>query len=196
MRFEAFYRLVKRNAKNEVVMDSGLVPCDSFVLQFLKLIRCEMVYPDSMKAKDIANTDQWIYVYGQGVSYLGRVDAGIGADTYGVVVGTNAGNTPEDNANYKLDTQILHSATGEAGKMNHQAVVMVAPSVVGGNVDMTVSRPFINETSGVITVKEIGIYCRQTFDTHSHCLLRDVVTPQGVNPAETLSVTYTLRTTV
>jgi len=196
MGFEAFYRLVKRNAKNEVVMDTGLVSCRSYVLQFLVLIQSAVLDVALRSAKEIGGTLQYIYVPAQGVAYFGRTDAGVGVATHGVVVGTNDGSTPEANDNYKLDTQILHSGTGEAGKLNHQAVVYVAPQVVGANVDMVISRAFVNQSVGVITVKEIGIYCRQTYTNYSHCLLRDVVTPQDVNPAETLSVTYTLRTTV
>jgi len=104
--------------------------------------------------------------------------------------------TAVDNENYKLDTKILHSDAGVAGKMNYRDVTFVAPRVVGANVDFDVIRSFINETDATITVKEIGIVCADGEYSKFFLVLRDVVTPETVEAGYTLTVTYTLRTTV
>jgi len=191
---ELYRRIVLRNAENGVVYDSGLVPCKSYVKQFLELAEgfLKKIQKDGKDVNgDIVNL---VTTTGIGMNNNGRVDAGVGEDTHGVVVGTNAGSTPEDNVNYKLDTKILHSGTGEAGKLNYQSVTFVAPHESGGYVDYDISRAFINETSGNISVKEIGIICKNYVVTKYHLLLRDVVSEQVVAPAETVTVVYTLRT--
>jgi len=125
----------------------------------------------------------------------GRVDAGVGADAYGLVVGTNAGTTAEDNENYALDTKILNSAVGAAGKLNYQAVTLVKAREVGANIDMDVKRTFLNESGSTRTVKDIGIIIRNTTDSKYPLILRDVVSDEAVADGFTLTVVYTLRTT-
>ena len=195
MKFETYYRLVKRNAKNEVVKDSGLIPIHSYVIQFLEALEG---YWDAKtrQATDVDGTEQNITEYAVQFQQFGRASAPVSDDTYGILVGTNAGTTAEDNENYKLDTKIEHSGTGEAGKMNHQAVVFDAPEVLGASVDFDVSRAFINESGSTIIVKEIALYIKNANVTKYHMLLRDVVADEYVDDAETLTVTYTLRTTV
>ena len=195
MNFEMFYRLVKRNAQGKVVKDSGLIPIRSYVIQFLEYLE-GMWDAETKQATDIDGTEQNITQTGVQCLTFGLANAPAGDDTYGVLVGTNAGATVEDNLNYKLDTKIEHSGTGEAGKMNHQIVVFDAPEVLGASVDFDVSRAYINETGSSITVKEIAIYIKNTNVTKYHMILRDVIAEQVVDDAETLTVTYTLRTTV
>ena len=195
MNDEVFYRLVKRNAKGKVVKDTGLIPIRSYVMQFLELIE-GWITSTNKQATDVDGTEQYIFYSSGEANDYGLVKAPIGDDLYGVLVGTNAGVTPEANDNYKLDTKIEHSGTGEAGKMNHQATIITAPAPFEGNIDMNVSRAFINETGSTITMKEIAIYCKNSTHTKYHMLLRDVVVDQAVDDAETLTVTYTLRTTV
>jgi len=80
--------------------------------------------------------------------------------------------------------------------LNYQAVTMVAPRVVAANIDFDVCRPFINESGGTITVKEIALYCKSTLDHVKYfALLRDVTADTDVADDETLTVVYTLRTT-
>jgi len=191
---ETYHRLVLRDKEGRVVRDTGKVRCRSYVLQFLQLL--EGFFSNvTISAKDIAGASTTIHNRLNQGNFYGRTDAGAGVDTHGVLVGTNVGATPESNDNFKIDTQILHSGIGEAGKLNYQATTFVAPRVVGANIDLDVSRAFINETAGTITVKEIVIYCKNTADTKYHLLLRDVVADQAVLSGQTLTVVYTLRTT-
>ena len=195
MNIEIFYRLVKRNVQGKVIVDSGLIPMRSYVIQFLEYLE-GMWDAETKLATDVDGTEQNITQTAVQCQTFGRADAPIGDDTYGVLVGTNAGTTAEANDNYKLDTKIEHSGTGEAGKLNHQVMVFDAPEVLGASVDFDVSRAYINETGSTITVKEIALYIKNTNVTKYHMILRDVIADQAVDDAETLTVTYTLRTTV
>lgn len=196
MKLETYYRILKHDPEGKLVKDSGLIPSGSYVIQFLELIEAH-INAINKNAKDVDGAESRIANTGPGkmIQNQGRVNAGVGADTYGIVVGTNAGSTAESNENYALDTKILHSAIGEAGKLNYQAVNFITARVVGANVDLDISRPFLNETGNTITVKEIGIICRNTIDNKYHLLLRDVVTAEDVLDGYTLTVIYTLRTT-
>lgn len=192
---ETYYRILKHDPEGKLVHNSGLVPSRSYVIQFLELI--EGLFDGTSKtATDVDEAESWIVRGGEQAIRAGVVDAGAGADTHGIVVGTNAGTTAEGNENFKLDTKIEHSAVGAAGKLNYQAVTRVAPTVADGNVDLDISRTFLNETGSTITVKEIGIICREDTYTKYFLLLRDVVSDEDVLDGDTLTVIYTLRTTV
>jgi len=196
MRIQVFHRLLLLDPRGKIINDSGRIPSRSYVIQFLELIEAFLDGPTTKNATDVDNAESPIYrgATGAPVSY-GRVDASANLDTHGIVVGTNDGATPEGNENYKLDTKVLHGS-GVAGKLNHQAVTMVAPAVVGANVDFDISRPFINDSGGTITIKEAGIICKNSQDTKYHLLVRDVVSDFAVPDDYTLTVVYTLRTTV
>lgn len=194
MRLETYYRILKHDPEGKLVKDSGLLPSHSYVIQFLELLEANLLNTDK-SATDVANAESVLVDIGDDLGGYGRMDAALGDDTYGVVVGTNAGPTAEGNENYALDTKIEHSAVGAAGKMNYQAVTFVAPRAVGANIDLDVSRPYLNETGSTITVKEIGLICKNTVDTKYHLLLRDVVSDEDVLDGYTLTVVYTLRTT-
>lgn len=194
---KTYYQILKHDSKGRLVKDSGLIPSYSYVIQFLELLEPFLQSLGSTRnATDVGNAESAIYSVLANLQNYGRVNAGLGVDTYGVVVGTNAGPTAEDNTNYKLDTKILHSAVGAADKLNYQAVTLVAPHVSGANVDLDISRTFLNETGNTITVKEIGIICANLNATKYHLLLRDVVADEAVLDGYTLTVVYTLRTTV
>lgn len=194
MRLETYYRILKHDPDGKLVKDTGLLPSHSYVIQFLEYFE-GLFKSEDKTATDVDNAENLIMDITAILQNQGPVNAGVGVDTYGIVVGTNAGTTAEDNLNYALDTKIEHSAVGAAGKLNYQAVTITAPGVVGPNVDMDVSRPFLNETGSTISVKEIGLI-DMSVGTKYHLLLRDVVTQEDVLDGYTLTVVYTLRTTV
>lgn len=165
------------------------------MIQFLELIESINRQIDKT-ATDVDGAESVLMDISDNCGTKGRADAGLGIDTHGIVVGTNAGATPENNENYALDTKILHTAVGSAGKLNYQAVTFVPARVVGLNIELDISRAYLNETGSTITVKEIGLICKNTADTKYHLLLRDVVTDEAVPDGNTLTVIYTLRTTV
>ena len=193
---QPYYRILKHDPEGKLVKDSGLIPSHSYVIQFLELIGAIFDSPGLVEATDVDGAEGYIYRNAGTFANVGRVNAGAGDDTHGIVVGTNAGVTAEDNENYALDTKIEHSGVGAAGKLNYQAVTLIAARVVGPNMDMEVTRAFLNETGNTITVKEIGIICKEVDFTKYHLLLRDVVSDEDVLDGYTLTVVYTLRTTV
>lgn len=193
---ETYYRILKHGPDGKLIYDSGLIPSHSYVIQFLEMVEGQLDGLNT-EATDVDGAENYI-ISGGGDAYLmNRVDALVGDDTFGIVVGTNAGVTAEDNENYKLDTKILHSPTGESGKLNYQTVTFVAPAEDGGNINFDITRTFLNEhATETITVKEIGIICKNIIITKYHLLLRDVVSDEAVTAGTTLTVVYTLRTTV
>lgn len=193
---ETYYRIMKHDPDGVLVSDTGLLPSHSYVIQFLEIL--DPIWHKNTKiATDVDGAETVLVdAFDDYQGQAAQVDAGVGADTWGVVVGTNAGTTAEDNENYALDTKILHSGIGDANKLNYQAVTFVTPRVVGPNVDLDIARTFLNETGNTITVKEIGIIVKNTIDTKYHLILRDVVADEAVDDGETLTVIYILRTTV
>ncbi|GAI61616.1 unnamed protein product [marine sediment metagenome] len=191
---ETYYRILKHDPEGNLIKDSGLIPSRSYVIQFLEMLEGFFKGEDKT-ATDVLNAAELIVDENVSVRML-RVLAQAGDDSYGTVVGTNAGVTAVNNENYKLDTKILHSDTEEAEKLNYQAVTLVVPTANGGNVDFDITRTFLNETENPIGVKEIGIICRGGTGYEYFLLLRDVVTEESVLAGYTLTVIYTLRTTV
>lgn len=193
MSIETYYRILKHDPAGKLVKDTGLVQSHSYVVQFLELM--DGIFTDrDITATDVGNAESVLVDASDRLDRVGRFDAAAGDDTHGIVVGTNAGTTAEDNENFALDTKIADGGGG--GQLNYQAVTPVAPGVVGPNVDFDISRAFANTSGGTITVKEIGCIVKNTTDTKYHLILRDVVSDEPVDNAETLTVVYTLRTTV
>ena len=195
MNIETYYRILKHDSEGKLVKDTGLIPSHSYVIQLLEYMWSAFEGQDK-NATDVNNAESVLVDTSDFQIRYGNCAGGIGEAKYGIVVGTNAGSTPEDNENYKLDTKILHSAVGEAGKLNYQAVTFVRARVVGANVDVDINRAFLNETGSTITVKEIGIICANTTDNKYFLFLRDVVADEAVLDGQTLTVIYKLRTTV
>lgn len=175
-----------------MIEDSGLKPSHSYVIQFLELIEALFSQTDK-DATDVTGAESVLMDSTDNPPTKGRADAAVGDDTHGIVVGTNAGTSAEDNEDFALDTKIANGAGG--GQLNYQAVTFVAPRVVGPNIDLDISRAFDNASGGPITVKEIGLIVKNTTDTKYHLFLRDVVADEVVDDAETLTVIYVLRTT-
>lgn len=192
---ETYYRILKHDPKGRLVKDTGLILSHSYVIQFLELYESIWTKTDKT-ATDVDGAESVLMDVSDNLDTKCRYNAGAGDDTHGIVVGTNAGVSAVDNEDYALDTKIVHSGDGTGGTFNYQAVTLVAPAVDGANVDFDISRPFLNETGVTITVKEIGIIIKNTTDTKYHLILRDVVTDEDVLDGYTLTVVYTLRTTV
>jgi len=191
---ETYYRILKHGPDGKLLKDTGLLPSHSYVIQFLALFDA-IWRPSDRAATDTSGANSVMLDISEWTSKFGRGNSGVGNDTYGIVVGTNAGTTAEDNENYALDTKILHDGAGAAGKLNYQATSFVAPHVDAPNVDLHISRAFLNETGSTITVKEIGMIIKNTDDTKYHLILRDVVADEDILDDYTLTVVYTLRTT-
>lgn len=189
-------RLVVTDKDGKIISDTGQKPAKSFLIQYL-----EFWYGAfrgvNYSCTDIYNAETPIYEGARASTSVFRLDGPVGNNLYGIVVGTNAGSTPEDNENYKLDTQILHGAG--AGQLTHNACTWDAPAIVGVNVECEGKRSFTNNSGATVTVKEVGVYACGSIDVGTkryHCIIRDVVADKDVPDLCSLTVYYTLRTCV
>lgn len=179
----------------KVISDTGERPARSFVIQFLEFIRTlfDATYGTiSFTATD--GTEDRLYESLSNLQYQFNIDAGVGASSHGLVVGTS--DAAETNTDYRLGARIGHGVG--VGNISYGAVVITAAAVVGPNVDLVVKRAFTNLTGSAIGVKEAGIYTKFNVSTYwYHCIARDVF-PGTVNVPDhcSLTVYYTIRTTV
>lgn len=187
-------RLVVTDEKGRVIKDTGDVPSRSYVIQFLEHIYAFLSKPSTLSITDVAGAESICYSNVNTCEKHMRFDGGIGASQYGIVVGS--GDTAPTNTDFKLETQITHG-TG-AGKITHNVcTVDEVTAVVGVNVDLILLRSFTNNTGALRTVKEVGIYVKQTITPEYFCIIRDVLgSPVEVPDKCSLSVYYTMRTTV
>lgn len=193
-------RAVVTDPDGKVVSDTEDKPASSFLIQFLEFIR-GLFNAFNMLATATNGGESYIY-HISGTSAATRIcarafnaDAAAGDSGKGIVIGTNTGETAEDNENYKLDTQL------GSGAITHGTQLFEYATVAGANVDLVLKRAFTNLTGSTIGVKEVGIYVYQSqggaAGTGRHCIIRDVF-PGTVNVPDnhTLTIYYTLRTTV
>lgn len=189
---ELLLRLVVKDEKGQVIQDTGQMPSKSYVLAFLRYIYCLFDNPGNYLQKATNGTNLYIYYTTQDGEDHCRADAPTANDDYGIVVGT--GTTAVDNIDHKLDTQLTEGAG--AGNISHGAMVVGSAGVVGANVDLVLNRAFTNNTGSTIAVAEAGVYIARAASWY-HCIIRDVL-PSPVNVPDKCSLTvyYTLRTTV
>jgi len=191
-KFGLYYQITVRDKNGKVVKKTRLRKSKSFVFQWMQIIACQVAQADIANVKNIVGTLKTCGVHSQN---LWGGQAGVGASSEGIVVGS--GTTPPANSDYKLDTQIAHGVG--AGQLQYQVGTYAPPAIVSGNVDFVITRTFVNQSGATVTVREIGYYCR-FFDkttTAYACAIRDVLaTAVDVLNGQTLTVTYTLRTTV
>ena len=185
-------RAVVKDPEGKILSDTGKKPSKSLVIQFLEFIYAMFNFDADLSATATDGTEDKIYDGDVDCEYHLRVDAALNVALYGIVVGT--GTTPETNTDYKLETQITEG-TG-AGQLTHGTTTIADAAVVGANVDLEVTRTFTNGSGNTITVTEAGIYTKQGAGFY-HCIIRDVL-GAGIDVTNkcSLSVIYTLRTTV
>jgi len=191
-----FYRLELRDRQGNLVWRSRWRKSRSYVLQFLKHIKSAMENVN-VSTKATNGTTYTIRRPDYGPYYFMVAWAGEDTDAYGIVVGT--GTTAAANDDYKLESQCTQG-TG-ANQFDHGAMEEEADvAVVGSNVDWVIRRSFYNLSGSDITVGEVGIYVRTKCtddNVHDFCIVRDVLaSPVTVSDGYTLTVKYTLRTTV
>lgn len=187
-------RTVVTDPKGKVISDSGQKKARSFIIQFLEFLYAHFwCIATDYDATDVAGNENTIWIGNQSTYRQFNIGALVNDSLYGIVVGT--GNTPADNEDNKLETQ-LTEGTG-LGNITHGAMdVTDTPSVVGANVDWEILRSFPNNTGSTITIREAGIYVN-AFPAYYHCVIRDVLGIPVVLPDKcALTVYYTLRTTV
>lgn len=184
-------RCVVRDPDGKIISDTGQKPTKSFVIQFLEFMK-GLFDGFQLTATAVNGAESFIFLHSVGSSSSFNIGAGAGNSGFGIVIGT--GVTAEDNEDYKLEIQLTEGVG--AGNITHGAVSYGDAGVAGANVDFLLSRTFTNNTGSLIGVKEAGVYTA-TVQPYYHCIIRDVL-PGTVNVPFRCSLTlyYTLRTTV
>ena len=158
-------------------------PLRSYVIAWLQLIECQIEIAN-VTIKDYAGVNQ------DTARGLMAINASVGDDTLGMVVGT--GTTPVTNLDWTMETLIAHGAG--AGQLNYGVQSKVTTAEVGANIDFLLVRTFTNGSGNTINVTEFGLVV--SCDAHDFLCIHDVTTAVSVLNGQTLTVTYTLRTTV
>lgn len=181
-------RSIVKDPDGNVVSDSGDRPARSFTLQFLEFIQA-MFTGVTKDATTIDNAEEKIW-YNIGDIFSWGFLASTYFDDVGIVVGT--GDTAPTNTDYKLETRLTHGVG--AGDISHGTMDIGSAAEVGPNVDLPLRRAFTNLTGSSIVVKEAGIYLRNV--SFIHCIARDLVVGGTLPNLYSLTIIYTVRTTV
>ncbi|MBA7531057.1 hypothetical protein ES705_23268 [subsurface metagenome] len=182
-----FYQITVKDKQGKIVSKTRLRRSKSFCLAFLQALQVQyniaanVVIKDTLAANETCVADEDML----------DIHAASGVDTLGLLVGT--GTTPATNIDYVMETKIAHG--GAATQLNYGELQEIAAAVVGANVDYQLFRAFTNTSGGTIQVTETGIYCWIKIGKYS-LIIHDVFTAVAVANGETITVTYTFRTTV
>lgn len=175
----------------------------SFVIAFLLFLHAHLacaygqVTGTTSTIKDVANASKSLQIgtslTGQWCPPKGKAPSGDAA--YGIAVGT--GTTPVDTLDYNLETKVAHGVG--AGQLQYGASTMNTPLEVGANVDYVFTRSYVNGSGGTINITETGLLVTGKDAGLAQiyaCIIHDVFALVAVANGQTLTVTYTVRTTV
>jgi len=190
------YLETKVTDKHGKIVSKKRILSKSFLVGFLGLIEGYFRgAPAGSSVRDILNSVEDFPDATSSASYIMGVWGADDDDSFGLVVGT--GTTAPDNMDYKLETLIAHGVA--ATQLDYGGTSYVAVTEVGANIDLQILRTFTNSSGGDITVEEVGIYAIavETGGTNKVvAIIRDVTGGILVANGQTLTLTYTLRTTV
>jgi hypothetical protein len=197
---QLLHRIDIYDKTGKLVKTTGDRKSHSFVLQFLQILELHMAHiyssnPDGVTVKDTdGNNRTWSYTSSQYVANTLAVEAPSTDDSYGILVGT--GTTAPTLDNYALETKITHGSG--SGQLQYGATSVAAAAIVGSNVDMVISRTFINASGASITIREVGLALREMWygSTNYKFLIAHDAVNQMVENTYIAVVTYTVRVTV
>ncbi len=196
MRRELWYKATVRD-RNGKVLSQEEKKSRSFLGLWNKMIWTQMTgasYP-ALMVTDINGISWPLGVGTSGNNF--RMNAGAENAAMGIVIGTS--NTPVAISDYRMGALIAQGFG--AGQMDYMAMVINASVVADPNCDFFVSRQMANNSGGLITVRESGIYVMMErslspFTAAYGCGVRDVFgTPQDVPDGGGITIEYTLRVT-
>ena len=196
MRRELWYKATVRD-RNGKVLSQEEKKSRSFLGLWNKMIWTQMTnasYP-ALMVTDI-NGSSWPLGVGTSGNNF-RMNAGVENAAMGIVIGTS--NTPVAISDYRMGALIAQGFG--AGQMDYMVMVINASVVADPNCDFFVSRQMANNSGGLITVRESGIYVMMErslspFTAAYGCGVRDVFgTPQDVPDGGGITIEYTLRVT-
>jgi hypothetical protein len=159
-------------------------PANSFVRQLIDTLRMQMSQ-GTTNIRDV-NNSVWSMSPSQ---YSFMVNAGVGADTWGIQVGTGTSSVGIED--YKLASKISHG-TG-SGQLQYGAVSVGNVAIVGTSAQFTIARTFTNNSGADITVNEVGLIWNYA---GLYFLLDRSLLTFTVPNGESRTVTYTIKVTV
>jgi len=185
MKHELWYSVVVRDRSGKVISRKR-GKSKSYLNAWNKLVYVQMSQVNAT-IKDTGGTDRSVNVHGDTFAMY----AAAAVTTYGIRVGT--GNTAVTINDYALETLIAEGAG--AGQMNHLATSVDVSVVSAPHCYFLVSRTIVNNSGGLITCRESGIYARAA--SFYACVVRDVFgAAQDVPDGGSIIINYTLRVTV
>lgn len=189
MKCELWYSVVVRDRKGKI-LSRELRRSRSFLKQWNQLVYVHMTMIASIPMTDIGGAAR----AGTRSKYSFRMNGAIGVHDRGIVIGT--GNTAVTINDYALETRIAEG--GGAGQMNYQACSVATSVVAAPTCGWIASRAIVNNSGGLITVREAGIYGDlNEFDNWFVALIRDILgTPQDVPDGGSITINYTVRVSV
>jgi len=181
-----WYAIVTRDRQGKVVSRERR-KSHSFLKQWNQLVYVQMKQA-ALSIKDTTEVPRNVNDKTENFA----MNATAGATAFGIRVGT--GNTPVDIEDFALETPIAQGVG--AGQMEHLVCTVPTSVVAPPSCYFVVSRSIVNNSGGVITVREAAIYMR--IDTSWYaCGIRDVlVAPQAVPNGGAITIDWTIGVTV
>lgn len=187
MKHELWYSVVVRD-RNGKVLSRERRRSRSFLKQWNQLVYVHMAQA-ALTIKDTGGTNRSVTVAETDFA----MDAAANNANYGIRVGT--GSTPVDVSDYKMNTPIAEG--GGAGQMNHLVCTVTSPTVAAPSCYFVVSRVIVNNSGGLITVTEGGVYSQMGPTPYYCCLTRDVfAASQDVPDGGSITINWTLQVTL
>jgi len=178
------WKLEIRDRQGRILSSQGEAS-RSYVRAFLDTLAAIIGFTNVTLVPDTLNVNRTIGAGGP-FSSLGPNDNSL----YGPVVGTGGGAVGI--SDYKLTTQIAHGLV--AGTLDHELTVRQNLQTIGSTRQFEMRRLFVNQSGGVITISECGLYSQTS--TFYFCYVRDLVAPPVAVPAlATATLIYTFSIT-
>lgn len=181
-----FYQLTVRDKNGKIVRKTRMRKSHSFCIAFLQLFQV-LAMTTAVNIRDNLNSLESCVPHAN--CYL--LSAAEGNVNAGIVLGI--GITTPDNLDHVIETLIAHGSA--ATQINYAAQTDIAAQEVGANVDYQLLRSMQNLSGSTINVTEAGIYTYIVTDKYG-MMTHDVFTAVPVANGQTITVTYTFRTTV
>lgn len=180
---ETKIRIKVTDKKGKVLQDYEK-ECHSFVRQYLDVMYAKYKNT-SYSVKDVSGTSRTV---SSAVNNF-NVNAGVSADYYGIVVGSD--NTIVDIDDYSLGS-IISDGNG-AGELEYQASTINSPVVGSSSSYIEIERAFLNDSGNNVTVEETGVYIHGSWNI---MIARDLLGTVTVPDGGALTVTWKHQTTV
>lgn len=168
----------------------------SWVIQFPQLLAANFMASEGLAYtfNQIRDTGNILRTYAvPSAAPRGYFDSsgGAGIVTHGIVVGSGAG--AENPLQYQLGTLIAHGIG--AGELQYGGMSFVEAYIIGTVIYFDLQRIVTNGSPGDVTIREIGIYTRNTFGANVwyFMIIRDLLAaPVVIGAGTNKTIKYTI----